>query len=166
MAKRRRALKSVFLDSSVLFTAVNSPTGGSSKLFSLKNIRLITSSFVLVETERNVRKKLQSYQRERFFMLVKKLEILNQVPDENIIQKARKIIVEKDAVILAEAKKAKASFLVTLDRKHFLTDQVAEFLKPQKVLPPKDLISVLGKRELPKKLKRFVKSFLYRKLNA
>jgi len=57
MAGRRQALatKSVFVDSSVFFTAVNSPTGGSSKLFTIKNIDLMVSPLVLVETERNVK---------------------------------------------------------------------------------------------------------------
>ena len=49
----------VFLDSSVFFSAINSPSGGSAKLFTLKTIDLITSKLVLVEVERNVRKKLK-----------------------------------------------------------------------------------------------------------
>jgi len=145
MDKGRRTLKTAFSDSSVLFTAVNSPTGGSSKLFTLKELKLVVSPLVLTETEKNVRKKLQSYHLDRFFILSDKLEILKQEPDDKSIQKARKVIVEKDAVILAEAKKSKANYLVTLDRKHFLADQVASFLKPQKVLTPHDLINLLEK---------------------
>src|SRR3972149_11346234 len=151
MAKGRRSLKSVFLDSSVFFTAVNSPTGGSSKLFTLTDVKLVTSSLVLTETERSVRKKLQSYHLDRFFILADKLEILKKTPNEKSIQKAKKVIVEKDSVILAEAKKAKTNFLVTLDRKHFLTEQVGKFLKPQMVFTPKDLITILEKRSYAKK---------------
>ncbi len=66
-------MKKIFLDSSVLFTAVNSPTGGSAKLFTLKNIKLTTSKLVLTETERNIREKLESYHLERFFLLTEKL---------------------------------------------------------------------------------------------
>lgn len=139
-------MKTVFVDSSVLFSAVNSPTGGSSKLFTLKNIRLITSKLVLTETERNVRKKLHEYHLERFFMLVNKLEIIKQLPDEKLIKKARKVIVEKDSAILAESKQSSADFLVTLDKKHFLTKQAVEFLLPQKVLTPKMLIEVVEKK--------------------
>jgi len=93
-------LKKVFVDSSVLFTAVNSPTGGSSKLFTLKDVRLITSPLVLAETERNVRKKLQSYHLNRFFTLSGKLKMVEQLLDEKAIIKAKKVIVEKDAAIL------------------------------------------------------------------
>ena len=138
-------MKTVFLDSSVLFSAVNSPTGGSSKLFTLKNIKLITSNFVLTETERNVRKKLHEYHLDRFLMLVEQIEIIKQFPDERLIEKAGKVIVEKDSVILAESKKSKADFLVTLDQKHFLTDGTAKFLKPQKALTPKMLIEIVEK---------------------
>lgn len=132
-------MKSVFLDSSVLFSAVNSPTGGSSKIFTLKDIKITTSKLVLTEVERNVRKKLHTFHLERFFILVKNLEIINQSPDLNLIEKAKQIIVSKDAVILAEAKKAKTDYLITLDRKHFLVPKVIDFLKPQKIVTPKML---------------------------
>ena len=139
-------MRSVFVDSSVFFTAVNSPTGGSAKLYTIQNIRLIVSPVVLTETERNVRKKLHSYQLERFFKLVGKMQILNQKPDLELIAKAKKIISEKDAVILTEAKLSKADFLVTLDKKDFLNEKVADFLKPKIALTPKMLFGILGQR--------------------
>ena len=141
-------MKTVFVDSSVLFSAVNSPIGGSSKLFTLKNIKLVTSKLVLTETERNVRKKLHEYHLDRFFMLVHKVKILKQVPDNGLIKKAQKAIVEKDAIILAEGKNSGAHFLVTLDKKHFLTNPVIKFLSPQKVLTPKMLIEIVEEEEL------------------
>ena len=133
----------VFIDSSVLFSAVNSPTGGSSKLFTLKGVKLITSKVVLAETERNVKNKLHDYNLERFFMLVGKITIIQQLPNSQLIEKAKKVIVEKDSIILAESYKSKADFLVTLDRKHFLTESVAKFLKPQKALTPKMFIELI-----------------------
>ena len=144
MARRRQVdLKSVFVDSSVLCTAANSPTGGSAKLFTLKSIKLVVSPLVLTETERNIRKKLHSYELERFFKLVEKIHILDQRPNVSLIRQAKKVIIEKDAVILAEAKQAKCTFLVTLDKKDFLNEKVAGFLKPSIALTPKDLIGLL-----------------------
>lgn len=133
-------MKNVFVDSSVLFTAVNSPTGGSAKLFTVSSYRLITSKVVLAEVERNIKKKLQSYHLDRFFILAGKMAILSQLPDEKLIAKAQRVIVAKDAVILAEAKKAKCHYLVTLDRKHFLTPAVSKFISPQKVMTPRNLL--------------------------
>ena len=138
MAQRRRVVKkTIFIDSSVLFTAVNSVSGGSAKLFTLKNISLISSPVVLIETERNVRKKLHEYHLDRFFTLVDILYILKQTPDKKLLTQAQRVIVEKDAIILAEAKQAKTNYLLTLDKKHFLTPEVKAFLKPQKVMTPK-----------------------------
>ena len=74
MAKRGRTLKTAFFDSSVLFSAVYSPTGGSSKLFTIKDLNLTTSRIVLAGVERNVRNKLESYHLGRFFRLVEKLK--------------------------------------------------------------------------------------------
>jgi len=98
---------------------------------------------VLTEVEKNIRKKLKSYHLERFFLLVDKIAIKDQLPDEKLVRKAEEVIVKKDTVILAEAKQAKSNFLVTLDRKHFLTTSVAKFLRPQKALTPKMLIENL-----------------------
>lgn len=135
-------MKKAFLDSSVLFTAVNSPTGGSAKLFTLKNIKLMTSSLVLTEVERNIHKKLESYHLKRFFLLVQKLEILRQEPDSKLIQKAKRVIVKKDAVILTEAKIAEVDFIITLDRKHFFAPKVINFLKPKRIFTPKMLFNI------------------------
>jgi len=138
-------MKRVFLDSSVLFTAVNSPIGGSAKLFTLKKIQLITSKVVLAEVERNIHQKLENYHLKRFFLLASKMEILGPLPDKRLIEKAKKVIVKKDAVILAEAKQARADFLITLDKKHFLTVKAINFLMPKKIFTPKMLFNHLDK---------------------
>ena len=137
MAKRRRALKIAFLDSSVLFSAVYSPTGGWSKLFTIRGLKLVTSKVVLAEVERNVRHKLESYHLGRFFRLVEKLIILDIEPNVRDISKAKMVIVKKDAVILSQAKVSKSGCLFTLDRKHFLNEKVEKFIKPIKVITPK-----------------------------
>lgn len=145
MAKGRYPLilRTVFVDSSVLFSASFSPTGGSSKLFTVERIKLITSPIVLLEVERNVRKKLQSHHLERFFRLVRMIKIIEQKPNDILIKKAESVIAKKDAVILAEAKQAEADTLVSLDKKHFLTPSVKKFLAPQKETTPKMLIKEL-----------------------
>ena len=144
MAHRRQNLTTVFVDSSVFFAAVCSPSGGSAKLFTLQNFHLQTSKIVLTEVERNIRKKLETYHLDRFFLLTGKLEIINQEPDDELIAKVKNIIVEKDAVILAEAKQSSAKILVTLDQKHFFTPEAQKFFLPGKILTPGQLIQKLG----------------------
>jgi len=136
VAKRRSTLK-LFLDSSVLFTAVNSSFGGSAKLFTLPEIKLYVSKIVLHEVENNVRKKLGEMYLERFFRLAGQLVIIDDVPSKKEIGLAKKVIAEKDAVILAEFKKSKCSHLITLDKRDFLQDSVFEFVKPKKIWTPK-----------------------------
>lgn len=136
MAKRRPNIKTAFLDSSVLFSAVNSPAGGSAKLFTIQNLKLCTSALVLTEVERNIRDKLEFYHLERFFFLVNKLVIISTVPTKKEISEAEKVIAKKDAVILSSAKISKSDYILTLDQKHFLTAQVAKFTKPTRVFTP------------------------------
>ena len=136
MAKRRSTLN-LFLDSSVLFTAVNSPFGGSAKLFTLKNIRRHVSRIVLHEVEKNVRKKLVEAQLKRFFRLVDKVVVIKEVTSQSQIDRARKVIAEKDAVILAEFVRSNCDYLITLDKRDCLQEKVFEFVRPKKILSPK-----------------------------
>jgi len=136
MAKRRSTLN-LFLDSSVLFTAANSPFGGSAKLFTMENIRLFVSKIVLHEVEKNVRNKLEDVQLKRFFRLVSRVEVIEGIPSKQEIDQTRRIIVEKDAVILAEFVRSNCDYLITLDKRDFLQEKVFEFVKPKKILSPK-----------------------------
>ena len=137
---RRRSVITAFLDSSVLFTAINSPFGGSAKLFTLPKLKLLVSSVVLTEVERNVRNKLTKLHLQRFFTLINQLQIITQSPDAKSIQAAQKVIVSKDVVILAEVKRVRPQYLVTLDQKHFLQPAVAKFIEPTIIVTPKMMI--------------------------
>lgn len=136
MAKGRSALR-LFLDSSVLFSAVYSPIGGSSKIFTIKNVEIFVSKIVLHEVEKNVRLKLESYHLDRFFMLVSKLKILESNIDDRLINKAKKYIVKKDSVILTEFMISSGDYLMTLDRRDFLQEKVVKYVKPKLILTPK-----------------------------
>lgn len=70
-------------------------------------------------------------------MLVKHLHIVQKYPDDQEVQKARQVIVEKDATILSEAKLSNCKFLLTLDKKDFIQDKVREYIKPKQILTPK-----------------------------
>lgn len=144
MGKRRQTLKTAFLDSSVLFTAVNSPTGGSAKLFTLRNIKLISSPLVLTEVERNVRKKLYSHHLDRFFKLADKLSIFDDILKQSLIKQAQEAIAKKDATILATAKISKPDFLFTLDRKHFFTKEAKKFISSVRIVTPKIFFAEFG----------------------
>ena len=136
MAKRRSTLY-LFLDSSVLFTAVNSSFGGSAKLFTLPDVKLHVFRVVLHEVEKNVRKKLGEIYLERFFRLIDQSTVLNIQSSENEIVKAGKVIMAKDSAILAEFKRSICTHLITLDKRDFLQDTVFKFVAPKKIWTPK-----------------------------
>lgn len=141
--------KVVFLDSDVWFAACSSLTGGSAYIFerATKDFTIIASKTILAEVEKNVREKLQSYHLERFFTLTGKAKIVSNLPSEALIKKASQVIIKKDAVILAEAKRIKCDYLLTLDKKHFLKNKVKSFLKPSKILTPGDFIEEFYKND-------------------
>ena len=112
----------IFMDSSVLFSAANSSKGHSRDLILMSasgEITIVISSFVLQETIRNLSGLNQP-----------PLEYLNQIiQNANIdvvdaaiqaVLDAAKLVVLKDAPIIAAAKTAKVNMLVTLDKKHIL----------------------------------------------
>jgi putative PIN family toxin of toxin-antitoxin system len=136
----------VYLDSSVFFAATNSPYGGSSKIFSehKNKIMVCTSTFVLDETERNVIKKLPPLVTERFFTLQKLIEHFESISNPKELEKAEKVIVKKDAYVIADAKNLNATYLVTYDKKHFFTEKVNTYLNPTKVVTPGGLIKLLN----------------------
>ena len=136
MAKRRSTIN-LFLDSSVLFTAVNSSFGGSAKLFTITGIELYVSRVVLHEVEKNVRKKLGEMYLERFFRLVEQLNIIEALATTKDIEKAKEVIVVKDSVILADFKLSQCNYLITLDRRDFLQEKVFAFVSPKKIVTPK-----------------------------
>lgn len=139
MAKRRSNLSKqrIFLDSSVLFTAVNSSFGGSAKLFVIDNVELYVSSVVLHEVERNVRSKLPSMYLDRFFNLVDKLKITRVMPSHKRIVAARKVIAQKDSVILAQFVESNCLVLLTLDKQDFLQVVVVDYVSPKRIMTPK-----------------------------
>lgn len=133
----------VFLDSSVVISAVLSDKGGSFRLFNEaqnRNLILYISDFVLVEVFSVLKLKYPS----KLFIFENLISnthfILAKEPSQDLIEKMAESIADfSDAPILAAAKKAKVDFLITLDKKHFLTKKVKDNLK-FKVLAPKEFL--------------------------
>ena len=136
-----------FFDSSVLVAASISKTGGSSYLLGLcrqKKIKGLISWDVIGEARKNINLKLGLKEKQRFIFYLKNANLkLVSEPSVEEISVCEKIIFPKDASILAAAKKSKADYLVTLDKKHFFQPKVINFAKPLKIITPKDLIKIL-----------------------
>ena len=112
----------IFLDSSVLFSAVASATGGSRALIvlaELRMVRLVVSQLVFVEVERNLHRKAPMLLAD--FAELRASIQWEIVPDPTTeqVQACLQVIVPKDAPILAAALAAKPYCLVTLDGRDF-----------------------------------------------
>jgi len=130
----------VFIDSSVLFSAVYSTSGHSSDLLVMGaegDILAVISDFVIVETRRNIRElkpeKLALLDR---LLVTVQFEVARVTSDD--VADAKQWIVLKDAPVLAAAKVARVDMLVTLDKKHFLGRPELETYINAPILTPKE----------------------------
>lgn len=131
----------VFLDASVLVAGSGSLSGGSGAIlrlleFNVANLQGVVSQQVLTEAERNIKKKLpRGLKRYREIIANIRLELAADPSTRDILSCA-KIINLKDAPILAAAINERADFVITLNTKHFMTDQLrAAFLNLKIVTP-------------------------------
>jgi predicted nucleic acid-binding protein len=130
----------VFIDSSVLFSAVYSTSGHSSDLLVMGaegDTLAVISDFVIIETRRNIREiKPEKLARLDRLLVTVKFEIVKV--SSNDVADAKQWIVLKDAPVLAAAKIASVDMLVTLDKKHFLGQPELENYINAPILTPKE----------------------------
>jgi putative PIN family toxin of toxin-antitoxin system len=113
----------VFIDASVLFAALYSPSGFARDLLRLaieEKVSLVISQNVLEEVERNiVRKAPQVSAYYHSLLATLNLEIISAPPQAAVDQTAA-YVAEKDAHVIAAAIEANPDYLVTYDQKHLL----------------------------------------------
>jgi predicted nucleic acid-binding protein len=114
----------VFLDTSVLFAAVLSPTGGARKLFLLAEagvLKLVVGPTVLKECDEVIRRKAPGSS-PRLAQLLAAAQTETSAPaSKSQIKTAQSFVrYDPDARVLAEAIHAKPDWFVTHDREHFL----------------------------------------------
>lgn len=137
-------MKKVFLDSSVLVAACASKTGASAFILGycrLQKIEGYLSLDTIGEARKNVNLKLNKTAKKRLvhFLKVANL-ILTPQPSTGEIVWCEQVTNPKDAPILAAALKSPASFLVTLDKKHFLKPKVKNFASPLQIITPGEFV--------------------------
>jgi len=114
----------VFLDTSVVFAAVLSPTGGARKLFHLGGVglmRLVVGPTVLRECQGVIQHKNPTTLPDLAQLLASSLVETSQAPTKKQISAAEvHVQYTPDAHVLAEAILAKPDWFVTHDKEHFL----------------------------------------------
>lgn len=140
---KRRKLPKLFLDSSVVVTAVLSSSGGSFRLFreaKKQKIKLSISSIVLLEVVKVLQRKYPAAL-ALFYKLITDtpIEIISD-PSQRLVARVMKLIHPDDAPILASALKSQAKFLITLDKKDFFTQTIEQTKLPIKICTPKEFL--------------------------
>lgn len=146
-----RTLPKVFVDASVVVSAVLSKAGASHALFELEKVgfvELIFTEEVIKEARLSIKKKYGGERLESFYLLLGeyKQNILHDPTVREINSFTGIISDDRDRHVLAGAKKYDVDVLVTLDRRHFFTKQVEDANVPFHIQLPGDFLSDL--REL------------------
>lgn len=141
----------VFLDTSALIAGIASAKGAARELLRLAElniINIVVSKQVIVEADRNIESKLNELLADyREYIKVLSPELVND-PSQKEIKKYASMINKDDAPILTAAELSGADYLVTWDKKHFISDSVKKRVKVRIVTPGeflKDIRDFLGK---------------------
>ena len=141
--------KKVFLDVSIFVAASGSASGGSSLILEVcKGIcfSAATTRRILLEAQRNIRRKLSSEALICFYKEIAKLnpEIIRP-PTKERLSKYDDVIALKDRHVLVGALESKATFLITLDCKHFQTEIIRQANLPIIIMTPKEFLEMVKK---------------------
>lgn len=139
-----KAAPRLFCDASMLIASAGSKTGASALVLDLCRqgfCKAGCSRLVLLEAERNIKAKMEPHALLRFYQEIASLDLdLVESPTEEELAAQRRIIAPKDAHVLAAALKDKTNFLLTFDRKHFMTPAVLEAGLPFSIMTPGDFL--------------------------
>ena len=112
----------LFLDANVLFSAAYREEGGLQRLWTLPDVRLLTSTYALEEARRNLS---EPHQQDRLRELVRTVRVTGEAAmtthglQERFDLPAEATLPEKDWPILLAAVASGATHLITGDLRHF-----------------------------------------------
>jgi len=144
-SQRKTITTRLFLDASVVFSASYSEKGASREII-LRGIRgqliVVVSRYVLKEVRVNLEEKaphaVEAYQ-ELVTLLSPEIA---DAPSLSELREAATYINLKDAPIVAAAARARVDYLVTLDRKHLLSDPKVAQRSGLKIVTPDQLMAI------------------------
>lgn len=139
------ARNKVFLDTSALFAAIWSATGGGRMLLKLgegKAVKLFVSSDVLTEIENVLQRKAPTFLGGLAWLLDRSNIHIVPAPTADLLQQSRALVhYLADAQVLATAWAAHVDYFVTLDRQHFLNNERMQEAVPFLVGTPGDCLA-------------------------
>ena len=131
-------MNKLYLDASVLIAAILSPEGGSAKLIQFIKLGIISgisSQTVVEEVEKHSAKIGKKVSEIRLFIKDNGILVREKTTGDEA-KPYREMVVEDDLHVIAGAKLTKSDYLVTLDKKHLLKEEVKRLVKPLKIVNP------------------------------
>ncbi|MDA1349333.1 MAG: PIN domain-containing protein [Chloroflexi bacterium] len=140
----------VFLDASVLVAASRSPSGGSAAAIEVcrgNRFRAAISTQVILEARVNVAAKFGEPELVRFYQQVASMNPeMASPPSSQRLAECSLLTSEKDAHVLAAALDCGAAYLLTLDRRHLITQAVLTAGLPLRAITPGDFLRQIVSR--------------------
>lgn len=138
---------SVYFDASVIIAALLSKTGGSTLLIEyIKQGRIIgiTSQTAIDEIlEEEVRQRIKKSKEEiEHFVAQSGLVVRERITVSEIAQ-YKPLIAAEDAHLVAGATLTKCTYLVSLDKKHLLREDIKKKFLPLRIVSPGELLEEL-----------------------
>ncbi len=134
----------IFLDANIYFVGFSSQGGASFLILEIarkKKIVLCASRLVLREADRNLRQKSTPENLKAFRRYIQKVKVyVVPFPQEETTKLYETSIHPKDLPVLGAALEAKSDYLLSLDKKHFLTPQFVSKVKKPKIMSPGDFL--------------------------
>src|SRR3989344_2309259 len=133
-----------FFNASVIIAALISPTGGSRLLFEfvkqgkIKGITSQTAVNEVLEEDKTSKIKRSKEEREQF--IVKSGLVVRETITILEIEPYKDQVDVEDAHLVAGANLTKCLYLVTLDKKHLLTENIRQKFLPLRIVSPKELL--------------------------
>lgn len=143
----------LFFDASVIIAAIISSKGASFALLkyaSRKKIIAITSKTVINEVSANLHKIEDFDEKDLDTLIVNNKMIVRKAVGRSEIKQFVDVVSQKDAHVLAGAKLTNSDYLVSLDRKHIVKNEVKNKVEEIQIVLPKELLT-----KLKRSLKRY-----------
>jgi putative PIN family toxin of toxin-antitoxin system len=138
----------VFIDTSVLFSAIYSSTGASAKLVSLVRLGYlfgITTQTVIKELEDNISKlKGMKIDDINNFISNNNILVYEEISQDEVLPFIG-VVEEKDAHVVSGAILTESKYLLTLDKKHLDNSGIRKKVEKVKILSPKEMLQILIK---------------------
>ena len=125
----------LFLDANVLYSAAESPTSRFRVFWDMGDVELVTSVYAQEEARRNLD---TDTLRDRLANLAEGLTVIEDIPAESLVSLPLNLP-EKDRPILLAAIQAKATHLLTGDKKHF-GPYYGQTIEGVLILPPAEYL--------------------------